>query len=101
MEIINKNLNIRLVLIEKAPFKIIINNHSKKYFHVVKKVHSFDEMNKAIILTHGINYEKQLHDYYDCITNFYIIINSSKFYIERHYDLSGTLIKKTSFCKIK
>lgn len=95
MEVINKNSNIRLVLIEKAPFKIHQKYFPKSYFHWVKKVDSFDEMKKAIIRTYGIIHEKEmtkLHNYYERIPEFFIIIDSSEMHKKKITDISGTLI---------
>lgn len=95
MEVINKNSNLRLVLIEKSPFRISQRSFPKNFFHVVKKVHSFDEMKKAIIRTHGIVYEAEmskLHNYYERINEFLIIVDSSEMYRKNLPDISGTLI---------
>lgn len=95
MEVINKNSNIRLVLMEKAPFKIYNGSLPNNYFYLVKKVDSFDSMKKAVIRTHGIVLEKEmtkLHRYYERITEFYIIMECSENFKIILSDVTGTLI---------
>ncbi len=95
MEVVNKNSNLRLVLMEKAPFKIYHKNLPKTYFYLVKKVDSFDAMKKAIIRTHGIINEKEMterHRYYERINEFYIIMECSENFKFKLSDITGTLV---------